>query len=120
MFVKCEDGIYFKVHNGVSRKATVHGEKMLQYKYFLEKGAEIPIHTHSHELSGYLVSGVIELTVDGKFYRVEPGDSWYVPVDVEHGVKVLEDSVVIEVFSPVGRNGSTVDSDWPAQAPSIQ
>jgi len=32
---------------------------------------------------------------------VERGDSWCLPGNMEHGVEVMEDSVVIEVFSPV-------------------
>jgi len=101
MFVKCEEGIFYEVHKGVSRKTTVYGEKMLQYKYYLEKGADVPIHKHPSELAGYLVSGLLQLFINGKTYRVEPGDSWYVPSKVKHGAKVLEDTVVIEVFSLV-------------------
>ena len=37
----------------------------------------------------------------GKDYEAEAGDSWNMPGNVEHGVRVHEDSVVIEVFSPV-------------------
>jgi quercetin dioxygenase-like cupin family protein len=40
-------------------------------------------------------------TLDGKDYEAEAGDSWNIPGNVEHGVKVHEDSIVIEVFSPV-------------------
>jgi quercetin dioxygenase-like cupin family protein len=30
-----------------------------------------------------------------------PGDSWNIPMNVTHGAKVLEDSMAIEVFSPL-------------------
>ena len=30
-----------------------------------------------------------------------PGDSWCIGGDVEHGAEILEDSVAVEVFSPV-------------------
>ncbi len=32
---------------------------------------------------------------------MEPGDSWNVPANIEHGAEILADSVAIEVFSPV-------------------
>ncbi len=32
---------------------------------------------------------------------MKPGDSWSIPGDVEHGTEIKEDSVAIEVFSPV-------------------
>ena len=33
--------------------------------------------------------------------EVEAGDSWSIPGGVEHSGEILEDSVVVEVFSPV-------------------
>lgn len=34
-------------------------------------------------------------------YEAGPGDSWCIPADVAHGATVLEDTVAVEVFSPV-------------------
>ena len=101
MFSKCEDGIFFKIHKGISLKTSVYGENMLQSELFLEKGAEIPVHDHIHEQTGYLVSGLLDFSINGKSYRAKPGDSWSIPSNVKHGAKALEESVVIEVFSPV-------------------
>jgi quercetin dioxygenase-like cupin family protein len=33
--------------------------------------------------------------------EAQVGDSWCIPGGVEHGAEILEDSVAIEVFSPV-------------------
>jgi quercetin dioxygenase-like cupin family protein len=33
-----------------------------------------------------------------------PGDSWNIPGNVSHRAEILEDSVAIEVFSPVREN----------------
>lgn len=100
MFVKCEDGIFFEVAKGVSCKTKVHGDKMLQCEIFFEKGSEVPVHEHNQDLTAYLVSGLLQLSINGKFHRAEPGDSWYVQNKVKHGATALEDSVIIEVFSP--------------------
>ena len=35
---------------------------------------------------------------------VETGDSWCLPGEVEYSAEALEDSVVIEVFSPIGED----------------
>jgi quercetin dioxygenase-like cupin family protein len=40
-------------------------------------------------------------TIESEDHFAEAGDSWSIPGNVEHSVKVHEDSVVIEVFSPV-------------------
>jgi len=39
--------------------------------------------------------------LDGEIWDVEAGDSWCLPGNIEHSAEALEDSVVIEVFSPV-------------------
>ena len=32
---------------------------------------------------------------------MEPGDSWSIPGNAKHGAEIKEDSVALEVFSPV-------------------
>jgi quercetin dioxygenase-like cupin family protein len=34
-------------------------------------------------------------------FEAQVGDSWCIPGGMEHGAEILEDSVAIEVFSPV-------------------
>ena len=69
----------------------------------LEKGAVIPPHGHPHEQTGYLISGQMEFVVDGENIIAKPGDSWNIPGDVEHSATAIDETVVIEVFSPVGK-----------------
>lgn len=77
------------------------GEKTLMAEFRLEKGAKLPAHSHPHEQTGYMVSGCMNLTIGGNSCRIEAGDSWCIPGDVEHYAEALEDSVAIEIFSPV-------------------
>jgi len=70
-------------------------------EFRLAQGAVIPLHRHPHEQTGYLVSGRILFTVDGQKQEAEAGDSWCIPPDVEHGAEAREDSLIVEVFSPV-------------------
>ena len=48
-----------------------------------------------------MVSGKLRFKVEDEILEVETGDSWCIPGGAEHSVDALEDSVVIEVFSPV-------------------
>jgi len=82
-------------------KTLCYGVKTLMTEFLLDKGAELPIHAHPYEQTGYLVSGKIVLTIDGKAQDVLPGDSWCIPENARHGAQILEDAVAIEVFSPV-------------------
>jgi quercetin dioxygenase-like cupin family protein len=79
----------------------VHGEKMLLSEFRLEKGTVLPVHKHPHEQTGYLVSGRMDLTIGAVTHAVSPGDSWCIPGDIEHNAFAHEDSIAIEVFSPV-------------------
>ncbi len=101
MFQKHSADGYTPAIAGIEQKTLVYGEKTLMAEFVLKKGSTLPQHAHPHEQTGYLVSGHIRLSIDGEANDVLPGDSWMIPGDVEHGADILEDSVAIEVFSPV-------------------
>jgi len=73
----------------------------LMAEFLLKQGSTLPRHGHPHEQTGYLVKGRIRLSIGTEAYDVQPGDSWCIPSGVEHGAEIIEDSVGIEVFSPV-------------------
>ena len=101
MFYKKENSKYRKALDGVTYKTLVHGKLTSLSEFRLQKDWKIPNHSHPHEQTGYMISGNMTMLVDGKKFEVSPGDSWNIPGNVEHGVEVHEDSIVIEVFSPV-------------------
>jgi len=86
---------------GVVRRSIAWGERAHVVELHLKKGSNVPLHSHHHEQCGYLVSGRFAFTIGGKTEEVGPGGGWFIPGGVEHGVDVLEDSVAIDVFSPV-------------------
>ncbi len=102
MFNKKDEQGYRIALEGVSFKTLVYGEKTLLAEFHLDKGASVPMHKHPHEQTGYLVSGRMKFFLEtGEERVVGSGASWCFAGDLEHGVEVLEDSLVIEVFSPV-------------------
>jgi len=101
MFAKHSDEGYLDPLHGIKQKTLVWGEKTLMTEFRLAAGSQLPIHAHPYEQTGYLVSGRITLYIDGKPHDVGPGDSWSIAGGVKHGADPLEDSVAIEVFSPV-------------------
>jgi quercetin dioxygenase-like cupin family protein len=70
-------------------------------RFKLAKGSVIPAHDHPHEQTGLLLSGRITLTIDGIAHDVAPGDAWCIDSGVPHAATAIEDSVAVEVFSPV-------------------
>ena len=101
MFKKSEASGHIELVKGVHLKTLVYGDHTLMTEVKFEKGAVIPPHHHPHEQTGYLVSGHMDFLVDGEHCIANPGDSWNIAGDVEHGATAIEPSVVVEVFSPV-------------------
>lgn len=97
---KASDG-YKAVIDKVRMKTLVHGDKTLMVEFRLDKGADLPVHDHPHEQTGYLVAGRITLTIDGCDHDVRPGDSWCIPGGIAHAAAAHEDSVALEIFAPV-------------------
>ncbi len=101
MFQKHDADGYQEAVPGIEMKTLVHGEKTLMVEFLLKKGSLLPRHSHPHEQTGYLVSGHIILTIGFEKNDVKAGDSWCIHGDVEHSAEIVEDSVAVEVFSPV-------------------
>lgn len=101
MFAKHSDSGYQPALEGITRKTLVYGSQTLMTEFHLRRGSVLPRHAHPHEQTGYLVRGRLRLSIGAETFDVLPGDSWCIPGGVEHGAEVVEDSVAIEVFSPV-------------------
>ena len=101
MFMKHDKKGYSSPLDGIEQKTLVYGDKTLMTEFLLKKGSTLPRHVHPHEQTGYLVKGCLRLYVGADDYEAQPGDSWCIPPGAEHGAEIIEDSVAIEVFSPV-------------------
>ena len=101
MFYKKNEDGYRQMAEGIEMKTLVHGEKTSTSEFRIAKGAEIPTHAHPHEQTGFMVSGTLRLDVEGQIFDARAGDSWNIPGNKPHSATALEDTVVVEVFSPV-------------------
>ncbi|MAG00240.1 MAG: cupin [Acidiferrobacteraceae bacterium] len=75
--------------------------KTLMSQFHLKRESVLPKHNHPYEQTRYLIEGRLVLTIGDASEEMAAGDSWSIPEKAEHGATVLEDAVVIEVFSPV-------------------
>lgn len=101
MFQPSDSDGYREVLDRIRLKTLAHGDKTLMAEFRLEQGAVLPRHSHPHEQTGYLVAGQMKLTIGAVTHLVNPGDSWCIPGGTEHNAVANEESVAIEVFSPV-------------------
>ncbi len=101
MFYKNTNSDFERLIEGISIKTLLCGEKMLLSEFHMEKGSQLPLHSHPQEQIGRLLKGKIVLTIAEERTELEPGDCWSVLGNVMHGAEVIEESIAIEVFSPV-------------------
>lgn len=85
---------------GAWRRTLATGERMMISHVTLDKGAAVPMHKHPHEQVGYVVEGRMRMTIGSDVYEFEPGDSYFIPGDVEHDAVAVTDCVVLDIFSP--------------------
>ena len=86
--------------SGISRRILARGGSLMMVEVYFEKGGIGAVHTHPHEQISYIHKGSFEFELDGKKEIVLASDTVYVPPDVPHGVVALEESVIVDIFSP--------------------
>jgi unsaturated pyranuronate lyase len=86
---------------GALRSTLVQGERTTLVRFDLRPGAEIPLHDHLHEQTGYLISGDLTLMTATGECEVVPGDAWSIPGRVPHAARSAGGAVLVEVFVPV-------------------
>jgi quercetin dioxygenase-like cupin family protein len=101
MFRKQTSKDYSDLLPGIRQKTLVFGERTLMTEFLLGKDNILPEHGHPYEQTGYLVKRHIVLKIGETEHDTRPGDSWCIPMNVTHSAKILEDSIAIEIFSPV-------------------
>jgi quercetin dioxygenase-like cupin family protein len=84
----------------VGRKV-IHGASMTVARLAMQKGAKVPEHSHVNEQVTMVELGAVKFFIDGKELVVRAGEALVIPPHMPHGVEVLEDSVAVDVFSPV-------------------
>lgn len=100
MVVNYENVKPTKAGEGVERKILASGGTMMSVEVTFEKGAIGAIHTHPHEQISYVLSGSFEFDLNGEKHIIKTGDSYYVEPNVPHGVIALENSVILDIFTP--------------------
>ena len=87
---------------GVTRKVLSYSPKLMAVELHFEKGAVGAPHSHPHEQIGYIVSGRLVYREEGCEDRVlGAGDTYYVAPNLVHGVEILEDTVLLDIFTPM-------------------
>jgi unsaturated pyranuronate lyase len=85
--------------DNIVRRMIVGANEML-VRWEFTKGALAARHSHPHEQMVVMVRGKLRLVVGGEETVMEPDDIVVIPPQVPHEAEALEDTVVIDIFSP--------------------
>jgi quercetin dioxygenase-like cupin family protein len=89
-----------KICPGIQRQTLTSGNSMYQMLATLEAGSKMPPHQHPQEQIVHILSGRMNLIVDGTPHEMKAGDSFYLASNVPHGVETIEETRVVDTFSP--------------------
>jgi quercetin dioxygenase-like cupin family protein len=67
----------------------------------VKAGNAVPLHTHIHEQSSFVLEGQFEMTIAGETRLLEPGTYCIIPSLVPHGGKAITNCKLLDVFNPV-------------------
>ncbi len=85
----------------VKRKILSRGGSMMAVEVHFKESGIGKKHSHSqHEQISYILEGEFEVEVGEEKKVLSKGDSFYAGENVEHGVEALQDSVILDVFTP--------------------
>lgn len=86
---------------GVKLRAP-HGKNLMLSYVEIEAGSEVPLHEHSHEQAGIVLSGKMLLQIGDEERELVQGDMYIIPGGVAHRAVAVDGPVVaMDVFSPI-------------------
>jgi quercetin dioxygenase-like cupin family protein len=85
---------------GLLRQVLAYSGSLMLVRHEMQKGWVGTKHSHPHEQLVYVISGHIRFTGEGRTFDARTGDSFVVPGGVEHQAIALDDSEVLDVFTP--------------------
>ena len=98
--VATEQGKESQPEPGLTRRVLAYNDKLFLAEHEMKKGWVGKVHSHPHEQIVYVVRGHLTVTSQGRTFEVRTGDTFLVRGGVEHGASALEDSLVVDVFTP--------------------
>jgi len=100
-----------KVTDKLSRKL-ITGKKVMLAQIFLKKGCIVPPHSHESEQMTYILKGSLRLRLPDKEVTLNEGEVLHIPSSVEHSAVALEETLDLDVFSPIREDWLSGKDDY--------
>ncbi|OLS41063.1 cupin domain-containing protein [Bacillus sp. MRMR6] len=88
----------------VKREILSSEGSMMLVKVHLAEGFFGDPDKHPEEQISYIEKGKVEFEVNGEKRILTVGDKQYIPPNVEHRVRVIEECVILDMFSPIRKD----------------
>jgi quercetin dioxygenase-like cupin family protein len=79
----------------------VHTDQLTFSRVRSPQGSRLPEHQHPHEQITHVLSGELEMVVNGESRICKAGDVVTIPGNTPHSAQVLADVELVDVFYPV-------------------
>ena len=81
-------------------RRVVHTENLTIARLQIAKDAVVPEHSHVNEQVATVERGALKFQLAGQDIVLRDGQSLAIPSNVPHSVVALEDTTVVDIFSP--------------------
>ena len=98
--VEQQNAKIFSPEAGLRRQVLTHSESLMLVRHVMDKGWIGARHSHPHEQLVYVIRGHLRFTGGDEIFEARDGDSFVVPGGVEHQASAIEESEVLDVFTP--------------------
>ena len=99
-FIKSADVAWESPDKGITRQILGYDDRLMLVRVRFEQGAVGVTHNHPHRQVTYVESGSFEVEIGGKKQTLGRGDCFFIPPEVRHGARALEEGCLIDVFTP--------------------
>ncbi len=106
------DTVKKEVMNDKIWRKVISGEKAMVAQVFISKDGVVPTHQHESEQISYIIEGALKFELEGKEITVREGEVLHIPSNVPHRAVALEDTLDLDIFSPIRIDWLTGKDDY--------
>jgi quercetin dioxygenase-like cupin family protein len=106
------DAVPLEVMSEVISRKVISGQKAMVAQVFLKKDAVVPEHQHESEQLTYILEGALKFELEGREVVVRKGEVLLIPSNVPHRAVALEDTLDLDIFSPIRTDWLTKDDAY--------
>ncbi len=89
--------------NSLLARRIISTERMMLAHVYLEKGCDVPRHSHENEQLTYILSGELRFWLgdeDREVIDVAAGEVLHIPSNVTHQAEALQTTLDVDIFCP--------------------